>query len=215
MRLAAEPFARAPKKSIDYAVMERTKLAAVVPADMGWSDVGSWDAVWDDLDHDAAGNAVVGPGRRARQPQQSGALRRTACSPPWSASTMSVVIATGDAVLVAARDKAENVKALVEQLKAQNRREAVEHRRIYRPWGYYQGVDNGTRYQVKRIVVKPGARLSLQKHFHRAEHWVVVKGTAEVTRRRGRRDGARERVGLHPDRQRPSSRQSREKFRSS
>ena len=84
-------------------------------------------------------------------------------------------------MLVTARDKAENVKALVEQLKAQNRREAVEHRRIYRPWGYYQGVDNGTRYQVKRIVVKPGARLSLQKHFHRAEHWVVVKGTAAVT----------------------------------
>ena len=93
----------------------------------------------------------------------------------------AVVIVTGDAVLVTARDKAESVKALVEELKSQNRREAVEHRRIYRPWGYYQGVDNGTRYQVKRIVVKPGARLSLQKHFHRAEHWVVVKGTAEVT----------------------------------
>jgi mannose-1-phosphate guanylyltransferase/mannose-6-phosphate isomerase len=93
----------------------------------------------------------------------------------------AVVIATGDAVLVAARDKAEKVKELVEQLKAQNRREAVEHRRSYRPWGYYQGVDAGTRYQVKRIVVKEGASLSLQKHFHRAEHWVVVKGTAEVT----------------------------------
>jgi mannose-1-phosphate guanylyltransferase/mannose-6-phosphate isomerase len=91
------------------------------------------------------------------------------------------VVSTGDAVLVTARDKAENVKALVELLKAQNRREAVEHRRIYRPWGYYQGVDIGARYQVKRIVVNPGARLSLQKHFHRAEHWVVVKGTAEVT----------------------------------
>ena len=107
--------------------------------------------------------------------------RKTACSPPSIGIDNAVVIATGDAVLVAARDKAENVKALVEELKAQNRREAVEHRRIYRPWGYYQGVDNGTRYQVKRIVVKPGARLSLQKHFHRAEHWVVVKGTAEVT----------------------------------
>jgi mannose-1-phosphate guanylyltransferase/mannose-6-phosphate isomerase len=93
----------------------------------------------------------------------------------------AVVVATGDAVLVASRDKAESVKALVERLKAQNRREAVEHRRIYRPWGYYQGVDAGTRYQVKRIVVTPGARLSLQKHFHRAEHWVVVKGTAKVT----------------------------------
>jgi mannose-1-phosphate guanylyltransferase/mannose-6-phosphate isomerase len=93
-----------------------------------------------------------------------------------------VVISTVDAVLVTTRDKSENVKALVEQLKAQNRREAFEHRRIYRPWGYYQGVDAGTRYQVKRIVVKPGAQLSLQKHFHRAEHWIVVKGTAEVVR---------------------------------
>jgi mannose-1-phosphate guanylyltransferase/mannose-6-phosphate isomerase len=93
----------------------------------------------------------------------------------------AIVIATGDAVLVASRDKAEQVKALVEQLKSQNLREAVEHRRVYRPWGYYQGVDAGARYQVKRIVVTPGSTLSLQKHFHRAEHWVVVKGTAEVT----------------------------------
>jgi mannose-1-phosphate guanylyltransferase/mannose-6-phosphate isomerase len=92
-----------------------------------------------------------------------------------------VVVTTADAVLVAARQKTEHVKALVERLKTQNRREAVEHRRIYRPWGYYQSVDTGTRYQVKRIVVKPGAKLSLQKHFHRAEHWVVVRGTAEVT----------------------------------
>src|SRR5205814_6080087 len=92
-----------------------------------------------------------------------------------------VVVTTADAVLVAARQKTEDVKDLVKQLKNQNRREAIEHRRIYRPWGYYQGVDAGTRYQVKRIVVKEGASLSLQKHFHRAEHWVVVKGTAEVT----------------------------------
>jgi mannose-1-phosphate guanylyltransferase / mannose-6-phosphate isomerase len=180
LRLAAEPFGRAPKKSIDYAVMERTSLAAVVPADMGWSDVGSWDAVWDNLGHDAAGNAVSGPtvvldSRNNLVRSEDGVLTAVI------GLDNTVVIATGDAVLVAARDKAENVKALVEELKSQNRREAVEHRRIYRPWGYYQGVDNGTRYQVKRIVVKPGARLSLQKHFHRAEHWVVVKGTAEVT----------------------------------
>ena len=160
--------------------MERTKLAAVVPADMGWSDVGSWDAVWDNLEHDAAGNAVSGSAvvldsRNNLVRSEDGVLTAVV------GIDNVVVVATGDAVLVASRDKAENVKALVEQLKAQNRREAVEHRRIYRPWGYYQGVDNGTRYQVKRIVVKPGARLSLQKHFHRAEHWVVVKGTAEVT----------------------------------
>ena len=180
LRLAAEPFGRAPKKSIDYAVMERTSLAAVVPADMGWSDVGSWDAVWDNLDHDAAGNAVSGPAvvldsRNNLIRSEDGVLTAVI------GIDNAVVVATGDAVLVAARDKAENVKALVEELKSQNRREAVEHRRIYRPWGYYQGVDTGTRYQVKRIVVKSGARLSLQKHFHRAEHWVVVKGTAEVT----------------------------------
>ena len=179
-RLAPEAFARAPKKSIDYAVMERTRLAAVVPADMDWSDVGSWDAVWDGLAHDAAGNAIAGSAvvidsRNNLVRAEDGVLAALV------GIDNAVVIATGDAVLVAARDKAENVKVLVEQLKAQNRREAVEHRRIYRPWGYYQGVDNGVRYQVKRIVVKPGARLSLQKHFHRAEHWVVVKGTAAVT----------------------------------
>jgi len=94
----------------------------------------------------------------------------------------AVVIATGDAVLVAARDKAENVKALVEELKSQNRREAVEHRRIYRPWGYYDSIDTGTRFQVKRIMVNPGAAISLQMHHHRAEHWIVVKGTARVIR---------------------------------
>jgi len=180
LRLAAEPFGRAPRKSIDYAVMERTKLAAVVQADMGWSDVGSWDAVWDNLEHDAGGNAVSGSAvvldsRNSLVRSDDGILTAVV------GIDNAIVVATGDAVLVAARGKAENVKALVEQLKAQNRREAVEHRRIYRPWGYYQGVDAGTRYQVKRIVVKPGARLSLQKHFHRTEHWVVVKGTAEVT----------------------------------
>jgi mannose-1-phosphate guanylyltransferase / mannose-6-phosphate isomerase len=180
LRLAPEPFARAPKKSIDYAVMERTQLAAVVPADMGWSDVGSWDAVWANLDHDAAGNAASGAAvvldsRNSFVRSDEGVLTAVI------GIDNAVVVTTGDAVLVTTRDKCENVKALVEHLKAQNRREAVEHQRIYRPWGYYQSVDNGTRYQVKRIVVKPGARLSLQKHFHRSEHWVVVKGTAEVT----------------------------------
>jgi mannose-1-phosphate guanylyltransferase/mannose-6-phosphate isomerase len=179
LRLAPEPFARAPKKSIDYAVMERTKLAAVVQADMGWSDVGSWDAVWDNLEHDAAGNAVSG---QAMVLDSRNSLVRSDDGVFTAVIGIdnAIVITTGDAVLVASRDKAEEVKTLVEQLKRENRREAVEHRRIYRPWGYYQGVDAGARYQVKRIVVTPGATLSLQKHFHRAEHWVVVKGTAEV-----------------------------------
>jgi mannose-1-phosphate guanylyltransferase/mannose-6-phosphate isomerase len=179
-RLAAEPFARAPKKSIDYAVMERTKLAAVVPADIGWSDIGSWNAVWDELPHDGAGNVTSGP---AIVLDSRNSLVRAEDNILTAVIGLDnvVVVATGDAVLVTARDKAENVKALVDQLRAQNRREATEHRRVYRPWGYYQGVDVGGRYQVKRIMVKPGARLSLQKHFHRAEHWVVVCGTAEVT----------------------------------
>jgi mannose-1-phosphate guanylyltransferase/mannose-6-phosphate isomerase len=179
-RLAMQPFARAPKKSIDYAVMERTTRAAVVPADLGWTDLGSWSAVWDVLDHDAAGNATSGPvailNSRNTLVHSDDAVLTTVIG-----IDDIVVVTTVDAVLVVARDKAEDVKTLVERLKAENRREAVEHRRIYRPWGYYQGIDVGGRYQVKRIVVKPGEKLSLQKHLHRAEHWVVVKGAAEVT----------------------------------
>jgi mannose-1-phosphate guanylyltransferase/mannose-6-phosphate isomerase len=180
LRLAAEPFARAPKKSIDYAVMERTKLAAVVPADLGWSDVGSWSTVWDVLDHDAAGNATDGP---VVMLDSRNSLVRSDESVLTTVVGLDdvIVVATADAVLVAARGKAEQVKELVGQLKAQNHRAAVEHRRIYRPWGYYQDVDLAARYRVKRIVVKPGSTLSLQKHFHRSEHWVVVHGTAEVT----------------------------------
>jgi mannose-1-phosphate guanylyltransferase/mannose-6-phosphate isomerase len=180
LRLAAEPFARAPKKSIDYAVMERTKLAAVVPADIGWSDVGSWSAVWDILDHDADGNATDGP---VVMLDSRNSLVRSEESVLTTVIGLDdiIVVSTADAVLVSTRAKAEQVKTLVEQLKAQNHRAAVEHRRIYRPWGYYQDVDIAPRYRVKRIVVKPGSKLSLQKHFHRSEHWVVVKGTAEVT----------------------------------
>lgn len=179
-RLPMEPFSRAPRKSIDYAVMERTERAAVVPVDLGWSDVGSWDAVWDVLEHDKDGNTSVGP--VVFQDTRNSLAR----SDERILTTVVglddvVVITTADAVLVTSRHKAEQVKPLVECLKAQNRPEASQHLRIYRPWGYYQGVDSGTRYQVKRIVVKPGAKLSLQKHFHRSEHWVVVCGTAEVT----------------------------------
>jgi mannose-1-phosphate guanylyltransferase / mannose-6-phosphate isomerase len=180
LRLAPEPFARAPKKSIDYAVMERTKRAVVMPADLGWSDIGSWSTVWDVLDHDAAGNATEGP---VVLLDTRNSLVRS--EDPMLTTVIGVedviVIATADAVLVTTRAKAEEVKGLVEQLKAQNHRAATEHRRIYRPWGYYQDVDIATRYRVKRIVVKAGRKLSLQKHFHRSEHWVVVQGTAEVT----------------------------------
>ena len=179
LRLAAQPFGQAPKKAIDYAVMERTALAAVVPADIGWSDIGSWSAVWEVLDQDEHGNVTDGPAvlldsRNSLVRSEEGVLTTVV------GLDDVVVVATGDAVLVTSRSKSEDVKKLVELLKTNNRREAVEHRRIYRPWGYYQGIDSGGRYQVKRIVVKPAGKLSLQKHFHRAEHWVVVKGTAEV-----------------------------------
>ena len=180
LRLAGEPFARAPKKSIDYAVMQRTKLAAVVPTDLGWSDIGSWSSVWDVLDHDAAGNATDGPvvmldSRNSLVHSEESVLTTVI------GLDDVIVVSTADAVLVSARTKSEQVKELVEQLKAHNHRAAIEHRRIYRPWGYYQDVDIAPRYRVKRIVVKPGTKLSLQKHFHRSEHWVVVKGTAEIT----------------------------------
>jgi mannose-1-phosphate guanylyltransferase / mannose-6-phosphate isomerase len=152
----------------------------VIPADLGWSDIGSWSSVWDVLAHDAAGNATDGP---VVMLDSHNSLVRS--EEPVLTTVVGldgvVVITTADAVLVASRAKAEQVKGLVEQLKAQNQRAATEHRRIDRPWGYYQDVDIAGRYKVKRIVVKPGGKLSLQKHFHRSEHWVVVKGTAEVT----------------------------------
>jgi mannose-1-phosphate guanylyltransferase/mannose-6-phosphate isomerase len=180
LRLPAEAFAQAPKKSIDYAVMERTERAAVVPLDCGWSDIGSWSAVWDALGHDANGNAATGS-VVFLDSRDSFAHSDEAILIAVVGVDNLVVVATPDAVLVTSRDKAEQVKDLVERLKAQNRKQAVKHLRVYRPWGYYQGVDTGARYQVKRIVVKPNAMLSLQKHFRRSEHWVVVRGVAEVT----------------------------------
>jgi mannose-1-phosphate guanylyltransferase/mannose-6-phosphate isomerase len=173
-------FERSPKKSIDYAVMERTKRAAVVMADVGWSDVGNWDAVWKLSPHDANGNAIHGNGFAldAKNVQ----IRSDELLTAVVGVDDVTVVSTQDAVLVLRRGQGDKVKELVEALKLDQRREATEHRRIYRPWGYYQSIDSGPRYQVKRIVVSPGRQLSLQKHFHRAEHWVVVKGTAQVTR---------------------------------
>jgi len=180
LRLAAEPFAAAPKKSIDHAVMERTALAAVVPVEMGWSDIGSWDAVWENVAHDSDGNNLAGA---VTTIDSHNNLIRSDDGILTAVIGIedAVVVTTADAVLIIAKSRAEDVKILVERLNAQKMRVAVEHRRMFRPWGYYQGVDTGARYQVKRIVVKPAERLSLQKHFHRAEHWVVVRGTAEVT----------------------------------
>jgi mannose-1-phosphate guanylyltransferase/mannose-6-phosphate isomerase len=180
LALDAEAFGKSPKKSIDYAVMERTKHAAVVPADIGWSDVGSWDAVWKLSKRDSKGNSIYGEGVAIDSDNVH--VRSTGLLTAVVGVKDLIVVTTQDAVLVLARDQGDKVKKLVETLRESKRREATEHKRMYRPWGYYQSVDQGPRYQVKRIVVTPGHRLSLQRHFHRAEHWIVVKGTAEVTR---------------------------------
>ena len=162
LRLAEEPFARAPIKSIDYAVMERTKLAAVLPADFGWSDVGSWSSVWTCSITTPSGNATDGP---VVVMDSRNSLVRS--EEPILTAVIGlddvIVVSTADAVLVASRAKAEQVKGLVDELKLRNHRAAVEHRRIHRPWGYYQDVDIAARYRVKRIVVKSGSTLSLQK----------------------------------------------------
>jgi mannose-1-phosphate guanylyltransferase / mannose-6-phosphate isomerase len=172
-------FSQATQKSIDYAVMERTKHAAVIPANIGWSDIGTWSSVRELAGCDASGNAIIGDGIHVDC--QNVLIH----SPDILTATLGlknvIVVTTRDSVLVADADHSANVKDLVAKLKKDNRREAIEHRRILRPWGHYSSVDEGTRHQVKRIVVKPGGRLSLQKHFHRAEHWIVVRGTAEVT----------------------------------
>jgi mannose-1-phosphate guanylyltransferase / mannose-6-phosphate isomerase len=179
-RLGAQAFERAPAKSIDHSVMERTHHAAVMPADYGWSDVGNWNAVWELFEQNREGNAIRGD---AEFLNASGNLVYAEEGMMVAIVGLDdlVVVATADALLVTSRAKTGDVKTLVKQLKQKARAEVLTHRRVYRPWGHYQTVDAGGRYHVKRIVVNPGATLSLQKHFHRAEHWVVVKGTAEVT----------------------------------
>lgn len=173
-------FERAPKKSIDFAVMERTDKAAVVPADIGWSDVGTWAAVHQLTRQDEQRNAIRGQGVVMHATNVH--LRSDDMLTAVVGVSNVIVVTTADAVLVLDASRADRVKDLVEQLKREGRREPLEHKRVYRPWGYYQSVDAGSRYQVKRIAVKPGGRLSLQKHHHRAEHWIVVRGTAQVTR---------------------------------
>jgi mannose-1-phosphate guanylyltransferase / mannose-6-phosphate isomerase len=177
--LDRESFVRAPKISIDYAVMEQTDKAAVLTADVGWSDVGEWSAVWRLSPQDADGNSLRG--RVAAIDSKNVLVRSEEQLAAVIGLRDVVVVATGDAVLVADRSQTDKVKKLVERLKKESQIEATQHRRNYRPWGYYQSVDRGARYQVKRIVVRPGGCLSLQKHYHRAEHWVVVHGAAEVT----------------------------------
>lgn len=180
LRLDAAAFAEAPNISIDYAVMERTARAAVAPVSMGWTDVGSWSALWEISAKDADGNACIGDVAIA---DSAGCYVRSEKSLTAVLGLENiVVVVTEDAVLVTHKDRAQDIKPLVEQLKAKGRIEPHSHARVDRPWGFYQSLHEGERFQVKRLTVKPGGKLSLQKHFHRAEHWVVVNGTARVTR---------------------------------
>ena len=179
LRLSAEAFELCPSDSIDYAVMEHTKDAVVVPADIGWNDVGSWTALWDIGDKDAHGNVVSGDA--VMQETQNTFIRAESRLVATIGVDDLIVVETSDAVLVARRDKVQDVKAVVARLKAEGRAEHEVHARVHRPWGFYEGLDTGERHQVKHLMIKPGAAISLQMHHHRAEHWVVVNGTARVT----------------------------------
>ena len=179
LRLDPAAFARAPQKSIDYALMEKTDRAAVVEGHFRWSDIGSWDAIFDVVKHDGAGNAVQGP--VIAVDTANCVIHADERLTAVVGVSDLVVVSTPDAVLVIPRARAQEVRELVDKLKAAKRPEATDHRRVHRPWGYYESIDAGERFQVKRIVVREGGMLSLQKHRHRAEHWVVVRGTAEVT----------------------------------
>ena len=180
LRLDREEFARCPAISIDYAVMERTDRAAVVPADIGWSDVGSWSVLWERGKKDAAGNVVSGD--VIVEESRDNFIRSDSRLVAALGVENLVIVATSDAVLVASRARDQEVKRIVEQLLKSGRSEASQHSRVYRPWGFFETLHLGPGTQVKLIEVSPGAALSLQYHHKRAEHWVVVSGTAEVTR---------------------------------
>lgn len=173
-------FSQCPADSIDYAVLEKTDKAVVVSLEATWSDVGSWQALWDISEKDKHGNVLQGD-VLAKDVHHS-LVRADSRLVVLVGLDDVIVVETKDAVLVAHQSKVQEVKSVVEQLKSDERSECYSHREVYRPWGVYDSIDQGNRYQVKRITVKPGARLSVQMHFHRAEHWVVVRGTAKVTR---------------------------------
>ena len=172
-------FSACPSDSIDYAVMEHTRDAAVVPADIGWNDVGSWSALWEVQAKDGQGNAQRGD--VYLDGVKNSLVRAESRIVAVVGVEDLVVVETQDAVLVAHKDQVQRVKQVVDHLKSKARTEHLHHTRVYRPWGHYEGIDAGDRFQVKRITVKPGEKLSLQMHHHRAEHWVVVSGTARVT----------------------------------
>ena len=188
LRLEPEAFAGCPNVSLDVAVMEKTSLGAVLPLDAQWSDVGSWSALWETSDQDSNGNVLRG--RVIGEGVRNCYLRSEHRLVVGLGVEDLVVVETDDVVLVAHRDRAQEIKAIVGQLEKSGAPESKAHRRIYRPWGHYDGIVEGDRWQVKKIQVKPGAALSLQMHHHRAEHWVVVRGTALVEK-----DGVEEMVG--------------------
>lgn len=177
-RLDAGAFESCPDDSIDYAVMEKTTDAVVVPLDADWSDVGSWSALWEVSEKDAAGNVLKGD--VMTQDTTDCYIQAEHKLIATIGLEHAVVVETDDAIMVANKDRVQDVKAIVGELKQQQRSECSLHRKVYRPWGYYDSIDYGERFQVKRIVVNPGAQLSLQMHHHRAEHWIVVQGTAQV-----------------------------------
>ncbi|MFO7628493.1 MAG: mannose-1-phosphate guanylyltransferase/mannose-6-phosphate isomerase [Prochlorococcaceae cyanobacterium] len=188
LRLERQAFAGCPNVAIDVAVMERTQLGSVLPLQAGWSDVGSWSALWETADQDASGNVLRG--RVISENARNCYLRSEHRLVVGLGVEDLVVVETDDVVLVAHRDRAQDVKLVVGLLEREGARESKAHRKIYRPWGSYDGITEGDRWQVKKIVVNPGASLSLQMHHHRAEHWIVVQGTAVVEK-----DGQQELVG--------------------
>ena len=178
--LDAAAFAEAPDISIDYAVAEHTHRAAVVPADLGWSDVGSWDALWDISSKDETGNVAIGD--VFLEHTQNCYVRSDGIVTAVTGLQDAIVVVTEDAVMVTHRDRAQDVKKVVERLRAHGRHEAVAHNRVYRPWGFQESLTGGDRFKVKRVLISPGGKLSLQKHYHRAEHWIVVAGVGLVSR---------------------------------
>ncbi|MFZ2727827.1 MAG: mannose-1-phosphate guanylyltransferase/mannose-6-phosphate isomerase [Methylococcaceae bacterium] len=179
-RLDKNLFATCPADSIDYAVMEKTTKAVVIPLDAGWNDVGSWSALWQVTAKDACGNAISGD--VITIDSHNSYIHAEHKLVTVIGVDNLIIVQTDDALMIASKDRVQDVKQVVDKLNQEGRKEAQLHRKIYRPWGHYDLVDSGERYQTKRIVVKPKAQLSLQKHHHRAEHWVVVKGTALITK---------------------------------
>ena len=179
IRIDKKEFCKSPNQSIDYAVMEKTNKAKVVPLDAGWSDVGSWDALMDSKIKDSLGNVVEGD--VTLDQVKNSYLYSTSRLVAASNIADLIVIDTQDALLVTTRDNSLSIKNIVKKLKKNKRTEIENHRKVYKPWGYYDSIDTGYNFQVKRILVNPGAKLSLQKHLHRSEHWVVVSGVAKIT----------------------------------